>query len=401
MRDFLVFLLILGSFTKRAQIPFSAWLPAAMAAPTPVSSLVHSSTLVTAGVYLVIRFSCCLDIRKGLLLCFFMGLLTIIMRGLVANFEADLKKVIALSTLRQLGLMMLVLGLGKPVLAFFHLVIHAIFKSTLFMRRGFIIHNNQGRQDGRFLGNFGDSSPLLGVVFCCTNIALCGFPFLAGFFSKDIIMELGFRRFFCEITVFLLVIRVGLTLIYRLRVIFIIRGQTGKIFRVRVSSDFGNILVLRLLFLFIMRFSGGFFLRFFLLDFLNFFVLSIKEKFFVLLRIIFTFFLIFNFINIFYLRTKVLMFSFLNLIIYLPNLTTLTSNFVLSQCSFGFKVLEKGWLEILGPFFLKEYLNLFSTLLQQSQFVKTISYYLMFRFILLVFFVIICLKNSKSIMLKP
>jgi len=144
---------------------------------------------------LLIRFSFYLSFGKLLFICFVIGLLTILIRGVVANFEADLKKVIALSTLRQLGLIMIVLGIGHFILTFFHLVIHAIFKSTLFIRRGFIIHNNQGSQDSRFLGNFGVRSPILGLVFCTTNLALCGFPFLAGFFSKDAIIEIGFRSF--------------------------------------------------------------------------------------------------------------------------------------------------------------------------------------------------------------
>lgn len=349
--SFLLFLLILGSFTKRAQIPFSAWLPAAIAAPTPVSSLVHSSTLVTAGVYLLIRFSSCLDFKGLLIIRFFFGLLTILIRGVVANFETDLKKVIALSTLSQLGLIILVLGIAKPILAFFHLVIHAIFKSTLFMRRGFVIHNNQGRQDSRFLGGFGRRSPILGIIFSCTNMALCGFPFLAGFFSKDIIIELGFRNFFCNSTVFLLVLRVGLTMTYRIRFLYVVSGQIGKIFAVRFSGDFGFLLILRIFILFFISFIGGFLLRFFLVDFLNFFILSYFEKYYVLVILIFSLLFSLNFTNFFFKKKIIKLFSYLNVIFYLPRIRGFSSFPFLMISGYSYKVLEKGWLEVIGPFF--------------------------------------------------
>ena len=146
--------IVLGAITKSAQIPFSAWLPAAIAAPTPVSSLVHSSTLVTAGVYILVRFY-----RRLREFWFFnplillRGVLTCGIASLVANFEYDLKKIIALSTLRQLGLMMMVLGIGLSRVRFFHLITHALFKALLFICAGVIIHASSHNQDVRFLGN--------------------------------------------------------------------------------------------------------------------------------------------------------------------------------------------------------------------------------------------------------
>ena len=117
--NFIIYLIIISACTKRAQIPFSAWLPAAIAAPTPVSSLVHSSTLVTAGVYLLIRINLIIieiNITKFL---FIIGMITIVIAGITAIIEIDIKKIIALSTLRQLGIIMLILGSGNPILSFF------------------------------------------------------------------------------------------------------------------------------------------------------------------------------------------------------------------------------------------------------------------------------------------
>jgi NADH-ubiquinone oxidoreductase chain 5 len=142
-------MVILAGITKRAQIPFSAWLPAAMAAPTPVSALVHSSTLVTAGVYLLIRFHYILLENNFL---FYVGVFTIFISGLGANFEIDLKKIIALSTLSQLGVIIISLGLGLVELSFFHLLTHALFKSLLFLCAGVYIHGVGDIQDIRFLG---------------------------------------------------------------------------------------------------------------------------------------------------------------------------------------------------------------------------------------------------------
>jgi NADH-ubiquinone oxidoreductase chain 5 len=177
---------VLAAMTKRAQMPFSAWLPAAMAAPTPVSALVHSSTLVTAGVYLLIRFSNLLEIRNFL---FWVGVLTMFISGLGANFEIDLKKIIALSTLSQLGLIIMSLGLGIADIAFFHLMTHALFKSLLFLCAGVFIHSIGDTQDIRLIGGLITSCPVTTFYFIGCSMALCGFPFLSGFYSKDLILE--------------------------------------------------------------------------------------------------------------------------------------------------------------------------------------------------------------------
>jgi NADH-ubiquinone oxidoreductase chain 5 len=186
----LTLILILAASTKRAQLPFSAWLPAAMAAPTPVSSLVHSSTLVTAGVYLLIRINFILSGAASSWGFRILGARTIVIAGVRAMGEIDIKKIIALSTLRQLGLIFITLGLGLPALAFFHLAAHAYFKAIMFMCAGSVIHRINEYQDTRNLGSSAGSLPISIRVFLVGNLRLCGLPFIRGFFSKDLILEL-------------------------------------------------------------------------------------------------------------------------------------------------------------------------------------------------------------------
>nr|YP_010713151.1 NADH dehydrogenase subunit 5 [Elachiptera insignis]WDA94043.1 NADH dehydrogenase subunit 5 [Elachiptera insignis] len=213
-------LVMLAAMTKSAQIPFSSWLPAAMAAPTPVSALVHSSTLVTAGVYLLIRFNILLmDSILGNILLLISGL-TMFMAGLGANYEFDLKKIIALSTLSQLGLMMSILSMGFYKLAFFHLLTHALFKALLFMCAGAIIHNMNNFQDIRYMGGLSMFMPLTSSIFNVANLALCGMPFLAGFYSKDMILEIVSLSYINMFSFFLYFFSTGLTVSYSLRLVY-------------------------------------------------------------------------------------------------------------------------------------------------------------------------------------
>nr|YP_010326850.1 NADH dehydrogenase subunit 5 [Athetis thoracica]UNP54100.1 NADH dehydrogenase subunit 5 [Athetis thoracica] len=212
-------MIILAAMTKSAQIPFSSWLPAAMAAPTPVSALVHSSTLVTAGVYLLIRFNMLLLDMIFLKFLLLLSGLTMFMAGISANYEFDLKKIIALSTLSQLGLMMSILSMGLPDLAFFHLLTHAMFKALLFMCAGVIIHMMNDMQDIRFMGGISMYIPLTSLCMNISNMALCGVPFLAGFYSKDLILELvSFSNLNLSIF-FLYYFSTGLTMFYTFRLI--------------------------------------------------------------------------------------------------------------------------------------------------------------------------------------
>lgn len=254
-------LIVLAAMTKRAQIPFSSWLPAAIAAPTPVSALVHSSTLVTAGVYLLIRFNVLLAGTKfGSFLLLFAGL-TIFIAGLGANFEFDLKKIIALSTLSQLGLIMRILAIGFPKLAFFHLLTHALFKALLFMCAGAIIHNMKDSQDIRYMGGLVIQMPLTSSCFNLSNLALCGIPYLAGFYSKDLILEivsLSYLNFFSFILYFF---STGLTVCYSLRLVYYSISGDFNTFALHPLNDEGWIMLRGIMSLSFMAVLGGRILR--------------------------------------------------------------------------------------------------------------------------------------------
>lgn len=236
---YIIFSIMLASITKRAQIPFSSWLPAAMAAPTPVSALVHSSTLVTAGVFLIVRFYPFLRTQymfNNLILV--ISCITIFISGISAVFECDIKKVVALSTLRQLGVIISALGLGFPALAFFHLLTHALFKALLFVCVGSLIHIHRHRQDLRFMGNLCGQLPL---TMCCINIAnmaLCGLPFLSGFYSKDLLIELSLFNNYSFVIIFLFLFSTILTSCYRVRLI--ITGVTSINISITINSNRDN-----------------------------------------------------------------------------------------------------------------------------------------------------------------
>lgn len=189
-----------------------------MAAPTPVSALVHSSTLVTAGVYLLVRFErLLLNQRFIQYFLLIVSVLTLLMAGIAANFETDLKKVIALSTLRQLGVMLLRYSLGRVALTLFHLFTHALFKALLFLCAGIIIHSSGGVQDLRLLGIGAQQLPITRSCLNVANLSLCGMPFLRGFYSKDLILELSLGRSTSFLILALILVATGATAAYSVR----------------------------------------------------------------------------------------------------------------------------------------------------------------------------------------
>nr|ADD62190.1 NADH dehydrogenase subunit 5 [Nerita melanotragus] len=258
MFPWLCLCILVGAMTKSAQIPFSAWLPAAMAAPTPVSALVHSSTLVTAGIFILIRFYYMLAAWPLFnFLALFIGTITLLMAGIGANHEHDLKKIIALSTLSQLGVMMLSLGLGAWNLTLFHLYTHALFKALLFLCAGAIIHNNNNVQDIRSFGALASQMPLTIACLNIANLALCGAPFLSGFYSKDLILETCLYNPTNSIALIMIFLATGMTAAYSIRLSLVTLWQESSNMPFTQNSDEDWIVTTPIIILTIAAITGG------------------------------------------------------------------------------------------------------------------------------------------------
>lgn len=232
--------LILSSFSKSAQLPFSVWLPAAMAAPTPVSSLVHSSTLVTAGVYLFME--CYFYFSSYLrLVVLIIRLCTMLFSSLRACFELNAKKIIALSTTSQISVIFFMLRLNYVNFAFFHLVVHAGFKSTLFIAIGIGLHSFYGQLDSRVLAYSWMRSPFLVCLIVLCNLCLIGFPFSSAFYSKDGGFEFRVGSYnIYSLVVRLLLFSIFLSCFYRFKVIlnFLPNFLSSRLIRGPAVSSF-------------------------------------------------------------------------------------------------------------------------------------------------------------------
>nr|CCI69401.1 NADH dehydrogenase subunit 5 [Longipodacrangonyx sp. 1 MDMBR-2012] len=386
----LLMLMITSAITKSAQIPFSAWLPAAMAAPTPVSALVHSSTLVTAGVYLLIRFYPCFYDKHTYMYLMIVSSLTMVMSGWMANFEMDMKKIIALSTLSQLGLMMMIISLGMPELSFFHLITHAMFKSTIFMCAGIMIHNMMGSQDLRMSGNFFISGPFLGLFFSITNMSLCGFPFLAGFFSKDLILENILANNINIFFHFMSMLGTGLTITYSLRIMFFMSEKTVKSASM-LLEEINPFLSKTMIIMLIMSVVSGFFLSWnFIPQNLLFLNLTDIMKFYIMIIMI-----TFLVVTMMMLKNQKLNYSLKmyllkkasHLMMYLPYITTqISSHNALKESAKFNKIIDSGWLEYCYGMFLYNKMsnaNYKMIFMQISKFLKTMLITMLITIIIL------------------
>ena len=216
--------LLIGAMAKSSQVGLHVWLPLAMEGPTPVSALIHAATMVTAGVYLLMRTSPLIEYSSTvLILCLWIGAITTVFSSLIGLFQQDIKKVIAYSTMSQLGMMVIAVGLSSYNIALFHLVNHAFYKGLLFLGAGAVIHAWADNQDFRKYGGLRVFLPLTYTVMLIASLSLVAFPFMTGFYSKDFILESAYGHYsFSSIVVyFIATIGAMFTTLYSVKVLYL------------------------------------------------------------------------------------------------------------------------------------------------------------------------------------
>jgi NADH-ubiquinone oxidoreductase chain 5 len=216
--------LLIGAMAKSSQVGLHVWLPMAMEGPTPVSALIHAATMVTAGVYLLMRTSPLIEYSSTvLILCLWLGAITTVFSSLIGLFQQDIKKVIAYSTMSQLGMMVIAVGLSSYNVALFHLVNHAFYKGLLFLGAGAVIHAVADNQDFRKYGGLRPFLPLTYSVMLIASLSLVAFPFMTGFYSKDFILESAYGEFFFSSIVVYFIATIGamFTTLYSVKVLFL------------------------------------------------------------------------------------------------------------------------------------------------------------------------------------
>lgn len=402
----IIVLIFLAAITKRAQIPFSSWLPAAIAAPTPVSSLVHSSTLVTAGIYLLVRFNNLFYGTWILRFILILGVITMFMAGLGANFEFDLKKIIALSTLSQLGLIIRMLGLMEINLTFFHLLSHALFKATLFICAGSIIHNISNCQDIRYMGGLVYKLPITISIFNISNLSLIGLPFLSGFYSKDLILEVISMNYINIFIYLLYYISTGLTVCYRIRLVYYTLLGDFNYYRLNLIEDSRKFLLLGIIGLFIFVIMGGCILSWLIFIVPVFILLPIIIKLITLLVILLGAIVGYeiSLFNLNYSLKSLKLYNvsiFLSLIWGMPILSIIFNKYVVQFSYNYYKIFDHGWLEYYGAQNLYNNIIVNSSKINIIYFKNYINFLLSIFFIIIVIFINIYLSSLiKSIILK-
>ena len=255
--------LLIGAMAKSSQVGLHVWLPMAMEGPTPVSALIHAATMVTAGVYLLIRTSPLIEYSSTILIaCMWLGAITTIFSSLIGSLQQDIKKVIAYSTMSQLGMMVIAIGLSSYNTAIFHLVNHAFYKGLLFLGAGSVIHAVYDNQDFRKYGGLKSYLPLTYTVMLIASLSLVAFPFMTGFYSKDFILESAHGQFLLQSNTvyYIAVIGAMFTTLYSVKVLYstFLTSPNGAMVNYKTASEGDIFMVIPLIVLAIFSIFFGY-----------------------------------------------------------------------------------------------------------------------------------------------
>lgn len=395
-------LILLGIVGKSAQIGLHMWLPDAMEGPTPVSALIHAATMVTAGVFLLIRLSPLFElIPSVLILIVFIGSITAFISSFIGSTQNDLKKVIAYSTCSQLGYMITICGFSSYNLGLFHLLNHGFFKALLFLSAGSIIHALGDEQDFRKMGGTKTFLPLTYILVVIGSFSLMGLPFLTGFYSKDLIIEFIFGSNLALLSLILLIFAALLTAFYSCRLIFFVflnRPQTNK-------NKFSNIhegdilLLIPIIFLGVFSIINGYYSQYYILkDFKPIMIYFFSKLSPLIIGIIGFFCFILLSLNLkktWNLKFNNLLTVIYNISIYLFYFDNLISYYLIKRfMNLGYhityKLIDNQYLEFFGPFYFFNNVSKFSNSISKIHSGRISSY--LFIFVIFIFIFILSIN---------
>ena len=389
---------IIGVMAKSAQIGLHMWLPDAMEGPTPVSALIHAATMVTAGVFLIIRVSPLLELTPLVLLIIVMlGSLTCFMSGTMGLVQSDLKKVIAYSTCSQLGYMVMICGFSYYYCGLFHLFNHGFFKALLFLSAGSIIHAVNNEQDMRKSGGLKLSLPLSYISVIIGSLSLCGLPFLTGFYSKDLLIELIFSNHYLYFALWLGIITAFLTSFYSFRLIyysFFFSPSITKRSYIFVHEGSWNLFTPLLVLILLSVFIGYFSSNYVLMAYENPIIKTLPKSYPLIVTVIgisVCIFIFYYFVNFWKLFVSDLLFKIYNFLIKVWYWDPIKGNyFGINLLNIGFiytyKVIDNQFIEKLGP--LSNYYTVLDNSSNSSYYYsgKMSSYVLALIFFILILF---------------
>nr|YP_010890073.1 NADH dehydrogenase subunit 5 [Praya dubia]WJJ70097.1 NADH dehydrogenase subunit 5 [Praya dubia] len=396
--NFINLLLLIGVIGKSAQIGLHMWLPDAMEGPTPVSALIHAATMVTAGVFLIIRVSPLLE-ETPLILLFIilLGSITTFVSATISLSQNDLKKVIAYSTCSQLGYMVIISGFSFYNVSLFHLINHGFFKALLFLSAGSIIHSFNDEQDFRRLGNIKEFNPLTYISIIIGSLSLMGLPFLTGFYSKDLLLELIYQKHYFTFALWLGIITAFLSALYSFRLIYYSFLSFPQYNKKSNSKEHWDIF-LSLFILLFLSIIIGFILHFYILiDYFPIIILNSYKLLPLIVSILGSFIsiylglLLIKWWKINFNKKFIIIYSFIIKIWYFDSLI----NYFITKpvLNYGFKktykIIDSQLLEVIGPvYFTNKFIYLFS-ILSNYHLGKISSYFFGFVFFIFIFFHII------------